>query len=132
MLTQMIDDKKLPLKEKFLEYYRELPIQKLAADSIGRHEDTIVLWKKKDSDFSDQIDMARADWAKRTSKGVRSKEWLLERVMKDHFSQRNELANPDGTNLFSNLTDDQLNKLIEAKANQVGVAGTASGEGKKD
>lgn len=37
-----------------------------------------------------------------------------------------------GQPLFSQLTDEQLNKLIEAKANQVGVAPTTSGEGKKD
>jgi len=45
--------------------------------------------------------------------------------------QRTDISS-GGQPLFSQLTDDQLNKLIEAKANQVGVAGTASGEGKKD
>ena len=45
--------------------------------------------------------------------------------------QRTDISS-GGQPLFSQLTDEQLNKLIEAKANQVGVAGTASGEGKKD
>ena len=85
------------LKAKFLEYYRDLPVQKLAAEFIGKCEDTITDWKKADSDFSDQIMMARATWAMKASKGIRSKEWLLERVMRDHFSPRSELtgANSD-------------------------------------
>jgi len=87
------------LKEKFIEYYSELPIQKLAAESIGKSEDTITDWKRSDSDFSDQLMFARAQWAKRNSKGVRSKEWLLERVMKDHFAQRQELTGKDGETL---------------------------------
>ena len=41
----MIKDDKLPLKEKFLEYYKDLPVQKLAAGYVGRDEDTIILWK---------------------------------------------------------------------------------------
>ena len=42
----MIQDDRLLLKEKFLEYYKDLPLQKLAAESIGRSEDTITDWKK--------------------------------------------------------------------------------------
>lgn len=128
----MIKDDKLPLKLRFLEYYKELPVQKLAGESIGKCEDTITNWKNEDSDFSDQISFARADWAKRNSKMVRSKEWLLERVMKDHFSPRNELSNPDGTNIFSNLTDEQLDKVIESKTRKARVDSTVVGEGTKD
>jgi hypothetical protein len=75
-------------KEKFLEYFKQLPVQKLAANYIGVDEDTISLWKKADSEFSDQIDQAKADWAMRKSKGVKSNEWLLERIMKDHFAEK--------------------------------------------
>jgi len=50
----------------------------------------------------------------------------------DGMPQQSTDISSGGQPLFSQLTDDQLNKLIEAKANQVGVAGTASGEGKKD
>lgn len=116
----MINDKKLPLKEKFLEYYRELPVQKLAGESIGKNEDTILLWKKQDSDFSDQIDIARAEWAKRMSKGVKSKEWLLERIMKDHFAQRNELTGKDGKDLPTPIlnavhTDNSNQEAVQSK-----------------
>jgi hypothetical protein len=75
-------------KLRFIEYYRELPNQKLGADFVGVCEDTITDWKKKDSDFSDQVNKAKADWAMAKSKGVRNKEWLLERVLNDHFGQK--------------------------------------------
>ena len=84
----MIKDDKLPLKEKFLEYYKDLPVQKLAAGYVGRDEDTIILCKKEDSDFSYQVELAKSEWAKSKAKRVKSEEWLLERVMNDHFGQR--------------------------------------------
>ena len=77
-------------KVKFLEYYGKLPIQKLAASSIGKDEDTIIRWKNADADFADQTQVAKAEWALAKSKEVKSVEWLLERVMKDHFSQKIE------------------------------------------
>lgn len=101
----MIKDDKLPLKEKYLKYYGELPNQGLAADSIGRDEDTIILWRKEDSDFSDLCLKAKSDWALSKSKRIRNEEWLLERVMNDHFGQRNktELTGKDGKDLIVNV-----------------------------
>jgi len=92
-------DKNLDLKLKFLEYMRDLPVQKLAAGWIAKHEDTITDWKREDPWFSDQIEIAKSEWAKKTSRGVKSKEWLLERVMKDHFAERKELTGKDGKDL---------------------------------
>ena len=74
------------LKKKYLAYYRKLPVQKLAAASIGKNEDTIIRWRREDADFADQTEVAKADWALEKCKGVRSTEWLLERVLNDHFS----------------------------------------------
>lgn len=74
-------------KKQFLEYYSKLPIQKLAAEFIGKHEDTITDWKKKDKRFSDQVASAKSEWALENVKQVKSKEWLLERVMRDHFGE---------------------------------------------
>lgn len=91
----MIKDDRLPLKEKFLEYYRELPNQGLAADSIGRSEDTISLWKKEDSEFSDEVSKAKADWAKSKVRRIKNEEWLLERVLRDQFSNRNQITDGD-------------------------------------
>jgi len=103
----MIDDERLPLKIKFLEYFKELPIQKLACGVIGRKEDIITLWKKEDPDFSDQIELAKAEWAKTHARRVKSQEWLLERVMSNHFKERKEL---DVTLPIPLLGDDDVQK----------------------
>ena len=87
------------LKTKFLEYYRELPNVTLAAAKVGRNRDTIYVWRENDPTFSAQVDEAKADWAMKNTKGVRSKEWLLERVLRDQFAQRQELTGKDGESL---------------------------------
>lgn len=79
------------LKERFLIYFRELPIQRLAAGVIGKHEDTITDWKKADKKFSDDIEAAKSEWALKTSKYVKSGEWLLERIMSEHFKEKKEV-----------------------------------------
>ncbi len=124
----MIEDERLPLKEKFLEYFRALPVQKLAAEFIGKSEDTITNWKHEDVEFSDQVAKAKSQWALDNSKKVRSKEWLLERIMKDHFSPRSELTGKEGESLHARLTDEQLDELISAKIRQVGITPADTGE----
>ncbi len=79
-------NKQVELKQKFLEYFRKLPVQKLAADYIGVSEDTITDWKKKDKEFSDQIGKAKSEFALTHSKRVTSSEWLLERILRTCFS----------------------------------------------
>lgn len=95
----MKKDSRLPLKEKFLAYFNETPIQKYAASYIGKSEDTITDWKKEDSDFSDQIEILKAKYVQRKLKKVESPEWILERLFKNHFSKRSELSGSDGTDL---------------------------------
>lgn len=87
------------MKKAFLEYYAMLPVQKLAAERVGINEDTVTDWKAKDKEFSDQVGFLKSEWALKNSRLVRSKEWLLERVLKDHFAERTELAGPDGEEL---------------------------------
>ncbi len=69
----------------------QLPIQKLAAEFSGVHENTIVNWKEKDKPFCNQIGIAKSQWALDNVGKVKSKEWLLERVMKDHFAEKKEV-----------------------------------------
>ena len=95
----MNEDKNKDLKLKFLEYYKRLPNQALAADKIGKSEDTISDWKKADANFSDQIQIARANWAMSRTERIRNNEWLLERILKDHFSARNEVTGKEGKDL---------------------------------
>lgn len=80
----------IELKTTFLEYYQELPIQKLAAAAIGKDEDTIIRWRHEDADFADQVGIARATWALEKVRKVRSPEWVLERVLNDHFAPQRE------------------------------------------
>lgn len=93
-------DKNAELKAKFLEYFREVPIQKFAAGHIGRCEETIINWKKEDLDFSNCIEDAKAEFVKRKLGKVRSQEWILERVFKGDFAQRTELTGKEGKDLF--------------------------------
>lgn len=99
MSNKTEEDNIQELKIKYLEYYRELPVQRLAAAKIGRSDDTIQRWRKEDAVFAVQTDEAKADWAMRNAKGVRSKEWLLERVLRDQFAQRQELTGKEGKDL---------------------------------
>lgn len=98
------------LKQGFLEYYSQLPNQRLAADNIGRNEDTIILWKKNDSDFNKKVLKARAEWALANSQRVKSVEWLLERVMNDHFGEKKETD--IGVNQELDAALDRLAKLF--------------------
>lgn len=87
------------LKAKFLEYYADLPIQKLAAGWIRRDEDTIARWKKDDAEFAGAITEARSAWARSKVHRVRSTEWLLERIAKDEFAERTEITGKEGKDL---------------------------------
>ena len=91
------------LKIKFLEYYAKLPIQKLAAESIGKSEDWVVDQKKKDTKFAHQIASAKSAWALYNASLVKSKEWLLERVMKDHFAEKKEVEHEASSELQAAL-----------------------------
>ena len=78
------------LKREFLEYYTKLPIQKLAAEFIGKSQDAICDWKNNDKNFANQIASAKSAWALEKASKIRRPEWLLERIMKDHFAQKVE------------------------------------------
>lgn len=119
-------------KDKFLEYFKQLPVQKLAAASIGVHENTIINWKNEDCDFCDQVEMAKAEWALKNVKQVRSREWLLERLLRDQFGQNNQVGMNLTQNNYFNLNDEQLDQLIQSKIRQVGAGAVANGKGTED
>lgn len=87
-------------KKRFLEYFADVPVQKIAASYIGVDEDTILNWKKADSVFSDQIEFLQGEWIRQNVKEVKSKEWLLERLFRQHFSERKEITGADGKDLL--------------------------------
>lgn len=75
------------LKEKYVSYFSDVPVQKYAAMFIGRDEDTIIRWKKEDAEFADSIQRAKAEWVRK--KVLASKaEFALERLEKDVFGKQ--------------------------------------------
>lgn len=101
-------------KERFLEYFRKVPIQKFAAGYIGVSDDTITNWKKADSEFSDCIERAKAEFVSAKINKVRSNEWILERVFKGDFAQRQEHTGKDGEPLVI-VTKDESNTITVAE-----------------
>jgi len=86
-------------KKKFLEYYADVPVQKIAASYVNVTEETIINWKKEDLDFSNQIEYLGGEWIRKNVKEVKSREWLLERLFRQHFSERKEITGADGKDL---------------------------------
>jgi hypothetical protein len=87
-------------KKIFLDYYADVPVQKIAASYINISEETIIRWKKEDLDFANQIEFLGGEWIRKNVKEVKSKEWLLERLFRQHFSERKEITGADGKDLL--------------------------------
>lgn len=94
------DEIRADKKKRFLEYFADVPVQKIASSYIGVDEDTILNWKKADSVFSDQIEFLQGEWIRKNIKEVKSREWLLERLFRQHFSERKEITGADGKDLL--------------------------------
>ncbi len=97
-------------KLQFLNYYSKLPIQKLAAEFIGKDENTIIRWKKKDKKFADHLASTKSTWALEKVGKVKSNEWLLERILKEHFVEKKEVDSTTSIRLEATL--DRMSKLI--------------------
>lgn len=59
------------LKDTYLQFFCEFPVQKAAADFIGRDVTTVQGWARDDADFQAQVSRAKAEWAKKASRRVR-------------------------------------------------------------
>ena len=111
------------LKEEYVWYFKQLPVQRLAAKFIGRNEDTIIRWKKADPAFAEQVSMAESEWARTKAAKVRP-EFLLERIMKETFSppkQEVEVTIPTSISFHYHAPDDKLSPDNQTTS---GVAGT--------
>ena len=86
-------------KELFKKFYSQLPIIKLTAGKVGVSRETIYKWIKEDPNFANQIEALKYDFAMDNLPQVKSKEWVLERVLRDHFSPRQELTGEEGKQL---------------------------------
>lgn len=95
----MIEDKNLKKKQKFLEYFKDVPMQRFGAMHIGVDEDTIGRWKKEDTDFAEQIDNLKAAFVADNLSNVKNLEWKLERMFKREFAERTEITGAEGKDL---------------------------------
>jgi len=86
------------LKEQVVAYYSKLPILKYAAMSVARNEDTVLLWRKEDPDFSDKLQKAKAAFLMSKVNKVKS-EFYLERQFREEFG-----ANLDITSKGEKIT----------------------------
>lgn len=77
------------LKKEFVEYYKDVPVQKYAAMFIGRDEDTVIRWKGKDQEFADAVRRAKADWVRKKVIATKA-EFALEKLAKELFNEASE------------------------------------------
>ncbi|MFA6295700.1 MAG: hypothetical protein WC666_04810 [Candidatus Paceibacterota bacterium] len=79
-------DKTSILKKQYVEYFEDVPIQKYAAMFIGRDEDTIIRWRKSDTDFADAVMKSKANWIRKKLISAKA-EFVLERLEKELFNK---------------------------------------------
>ena len=74
------------LKKQYVKYFEDVPVQRYAAMYIGRNDDTIVLWKKNDPEFSEAVNQARANWVRKNALKAKA-EFKLERLEKEIWKE---------------------------------------------
>ncbi|MBI2592364.1 hypothetical protein HYW36_02700 [Candidatus Saccharibacteria bacterium] len=75
------------LKEFYIKYFQDVPVQKYAAMYIGRDEDTIIRWRQSDTKFAESIQRAKAEWIRKRLLATKA-EFALERLEKNVFSPK--------------------------------------------
>lgn len=117
-LKTMEDPDVAARKEKFVEYYTDVPVVRYAAQYCGRDEDTAHRWMKEDTEFAERVQAAESAFIKKKMKQVKG-EFALERLFKQIFSQRIENTGKDGAPLQILSAPEDIQKGVEAwlKAN---------------
>ena len=92
------------LKQEYIEYYEEVPVQKYAAMAIGRTEETIINWRRDDEDFSNQVDQAKAKWVKKNVAKSKA-EFALERLERDIFAPPKQQLEHSGSDPIKILVE---------------------------
>jgi hypothetical protein len=98
----MTDIEREEKKERFIAYFRDVPVQKYGAMYIGVTEQTIINWLKEDVVFFNRVQEARADWVKKKASKVRA-EFALERLEKEIWQEQK---------ITKLELDDPLDKLL--------------------
>jgi len=113
----MTEPERQEKKDKFVAYFREVPVQKYGAMYIGVTEQTIINWLKEDVVFFNQVQEARADWVKKKASQVKA-EFALERLEKDIWQEQKvtkvELTDPRKEILDKYLGGNDAGQTTEA------------------
>lgn len=107
------------LKQLYIEYYRDVPVKRFAAQFIGKDEETVRAWTENDPEFKAQVSEAESQNVKKIIPKTKP-EWRLERTFPDVFGEKkqdqniNILVQPilGGTLVHGNNSD---HKVIEVK-----------------
>jgi hypothetical protein len=101
-------------KADFVKYFEDVPVQKYAAMFVGITEQTAIDWMKKDSQFLNDVNQARAKWVKKKTYKAKA-EFALERLEHEVFKQRMDVTSDDKAmpSPFSALTVEELRKLLD-------------------
>lgn len=98
------------LKKDYISYFEDVPVQKYAAMSIARTEDTIINWKKADEEFSDAVNQAKSKFIQKRLLAAKA-EFALERLEKEVFKESIEteitLPTPILNSLSKESKDDE-------------------------
>jgi hypothetical protein len=100
------------LKQEYVDYYRDVPVQKYAAMAIGRNEDTIIRWRGADPAFADAIKRSKAEWVRRKMLAVKA-EFALERLEKGIFTPREEVLVEQPIPIAGTGTTVELNRAFK-------------------
>jgi len=100
------------LKKEYIEYFRDVPVQKYAAEYIGRDEDTIMRWRKADKQFADAVQRAHSEWVRKTFIKTKA-EFALERLEKSLFTIQPEPLKPEP--VYTAHITDERGKYLSAK-----------------
>jgi hypothetical protein len=90
----MIQDKNLPIKEKYLLYLEDVPKHKWASKACRINENTSKRWRDDDPDFADRCEEALSKWVHKNVKKS-SPEFQLERLLADDFKERKDVTSGD-------------------------------------
>ena len=79
------------LKSAYLSFYADCPIQKYAAEYIGKDEDTVIRWKNNDQAFADAAKRLKSEYIRKRWLSTKA-EFALERLDNTLFGPKAFLA----------------------------------------
>ncbi len=79
------------LKAAYLTFYADCPIQKYAAEYIGKDDDTVIRWRNKDPVFADAIKRLKSEYVRKRWLSTKA-EFALERLDNILFGPKAFLA----------------------------------------